>query len=138
MIENWEWLLTECKKISLHLCERPEDADDVASDVFTCLVQDKKLAKEIYEEKKYPILYTLVKRTAYKAHSKKYYADSKDYSRFKRIIQVCDRYNIPAIPENAYKISALIADSMGEYTIQRIVQVLENTPSVLLQTSTPR
>lgn len=135
MIEYWEWLLTECKKISQHLCDRPEDADDVASEVFTCLVQDKALAKEIYEHKKYPVLYTLVKRQAYKFHGKKYYGYVNDYCRYKRIVQVCDKYNIPTIPENAYKISALITNDTGEYSIQRVLQVLEDTPPTLVNTN---
>lgn len=131
MTECWEWLLLESKKIAHYLCKNYEEADDVASDVLAVFVDDKITAKKIYKEKNYSFLYSMVKRTAYKRHSKQFFSCDKNYSRYQRIIETCEEYHIPAVPQNAYKIAALISDD--EYTIQRVALILETAPPIFIE-----
>lgn len=125
MIECLEWLLKECKRIALQLSKRPEDADDTASEVIAYFIANKKQALSVYEQRNYQYLYGMIKRRLYENYSKRFFADVKDYGRYKRIMGVCEQYDIAAVPDNAYKISALIQDNHNEYTIQNVANILE-------------
>jgi len=127
----WEWLLAELQKAVKALPLRVEgvDKDDIVSNVALLLFENNELATDIYKHKKSALLYKLLKREIYEVKSKRFFDNKMDMSRYQRIIDVCDEYGIEPIPENAYKIVALIDNNSGNFTISGVITLLsENIP----------
>ncbi len=110
----WSWIIKELynacqitginKRIGIQ-------ADDVVQDVCMQLLQNPKYAEEIYENEKAWLLVKLVKSQIYDSESKLYFDNKMDFSRYQKIIAVCDEYGIEPIAENAYKISSIMDNS---------------------------
>jgi len=122
----WEWLLAELQKAVKALPLRVEgvDKDDIVSNVALLLFENKELATDIYKHKKSALLYKLLKREIYEVKSKRFFDNKMNMSRYQRIIDVCDEYGIEPIPENAYKIVALIDNNSGNFTISGVITLL--------------
>lgn len=122
----WEWLLAELQKAVKALPLRVEgvDKDDIVSNVALLLFENNELATDIYKHKKSVLLYKLLKREIYEVKSKRFFDNKMNMSRYQRIIDVCDEYGIEPIPENAYKIVALIDNNSGNFTISGVITLL--------------
>lgn len=127
----WEWILQELNNAYKSVCTGKSkinnsklNADDIISDVCMILIQNPNFAYEIYIKKKTWLLAKLIRTQLYESHSKIYFDNKTDYSRYQHIIEVCNTYNIAPVSENAYKISAVMNNS--EYGIVRIERLLDS------------
>ena len=116
----WKWLLEKTERI-INTCFRINrnlitlERDDIVQEVMLKLNLDSETAKKIYNEKNTKLLFTIVRSEIYEAESKSNFSNKMELSRFQRILAVCDRYGISPVPENAYKISALIDKGKNQY-----------------------
>lgn len=124
----WAWILKELQKAVKALPYNKTivgvEKEDIVSLVALYLCQNQKMAKDIFENKKISMLYRLVKREIYEQESKCISSYKMELSRYQRIIAVCEKYDIQPVPENAYKISALLNDVAANFTISGIFTLL--------------
>lgn len=131
----WAWIMDELQKavkaLPINSALVNIDEDDIVQNVVLQLFNAPDLAKDIYDNHKIGLLYTIVKREIYGNYgreSKMVFENKMELSRFQRIIAVCKKYNIAPKPENAYKIFALLEDGSNNFTIAGIVNLLTNAP----------
>lgn len=118
----WNWILTETNKIVNAISNSCVDKNEIVSSVCLELTENVEKAEYIYENKRYGLLIKMVKGKLYEMQGNKYYDTKTDYTRYKKIIAVCDTYDIDPISDNAYKIEALIEDKA--ITISMIERLL--------------
>lgn len=128
----WQWILENLtravKSINLSKNIIAVDKEDIVSNVCLYLCEHQDIAKEIYEHKKIPYLYTLAKREVYEQQSKMFFDNKVELSRYQRIIAVCEKYGIEPKVENAYKISAVL-DDQSNFSITGVMIILSaDTP----------
>ena len=134
----WEWFLEELYVIcQLNGVSKTSGAekDDVVQDVCVRLLKAAKkdaegeeYVREIYEKGKINLLYTLVRRVIFESKSRLYFDGTnarQEFSSYRKIKEVCDTYEIKAIPENAYKISELIDDEK-RFSIRTVERLLHD------------
>ena len=126
----WEWLTKQTQRVlntlGLNAHYIDVNAEDIVQNVLINLLADENLARDIYENKKYRLLYTIVKREVYASEASGF-SNKMELSRFQRIMSVCSKYNIDPIPENAYKISAILDnadDNNYEFSIASVASKL--------------
>ena len=103
----WDWMMSALNEIC-----RESDADilynmeldDIKSELLLKLLKERKLAEEIYQSKNKKYLRKLVNRMIYELRAGMYFKNKEYFSRFQRIEFVCQKYGIPMLKENAYKI----------------------------------
>ncbi len=128
---DWNWFIRELKiifwktKINQQYTDNVENIDDMIQETIMQLLQNPKLAQTIYEEKNLNLLTRIAKRQIFKSTSRLHFSTKEAYSRYQKIIKVCKKYDIDPIPENAYKISALIEDN-HHLTISLVESLLSN------------
>lgn len=128
----WNWILDELKTacritgVSKH---SGTEAEDVISEVCLQLIANPEYAKEIYEGKKTWLLLKLVKAQIYDSKSKLSFDNRTEFSRYQKISLVCEKYGIEPIPENAYKIEAVM-DS-GSMSISTIAVILSSKKKMI-------
>lgn len=131
----WMWIMDELRKAvkALPLSKRFVDVekDDIMQNVALILLNDSKLAKDIYDNKKVGALYTIVRREIYNNEATFFFENKMDFCRFQRIMAVCEKYGIQPILENAYKISALLETGNNNFTISGVASLLARVPSDL-------
>lgn len=124
----WSWILTELKKASRALPLSKNivavDRDDIVSNVMLYLLSRPEVAEDIYNRKQIGSLYQLAKFEIYNQNSKMFFDNKMELSRYQRIMAVCQKYNIEPIPENAYKISALLENGNANFTISCVIALL--------------
>lgn len=129
----WTWIMNELQKAVKALPLKKQiisvEKDDIIQNVALTLLNNPDLAKDIYENKKVGVLYAIAKREIYGNEGKLYFENKMELSRFQRIMSVCKKYEIAPIPENAYKISALLENSHNNFTISGIVSILSRVPT---------
>lgn len=130
----WAWIIEQlycaCQITGIAKSSGAE-TDDVVQDVCMQLIGNPKYAKEIYEGKKTWLLAKLVKAQIYDSESRMYFDNKMDFSRYQRIIAVCDKYGIEPIAENAYKISSIMNNS--SFGIPIVATLLSNKkPAVVI------
>lgn len=118
----WTWFVNECNIMSRYFGLQKCDAEDLAEDVLLDLLNDKELARRIYERELRGVLSKIVKHKLYAITAKKFFDSKEDYCRYRKITNACDRYAIPALPANAYKIAAVIDDK--NFSIQSVRRLL--------------
>lgn len=129
----WQWILENLTRAvkSIPLSNNIValvGKDDIVSNVCLYLCEHQDVAKEIYENKKVPYLYTLAKREVYEQQSKMFFDNKVELSRYQRIIAVCEKYGIEPKVENAYKISAIL-DDQSNFSITGVMAILSaDTP----------
>ncbi len=105
----WEWLVHTTYNLMAKMDIRSElDVEDIQSNVFMELLNNKELARRIYETKNERLLFKIIRTQIYKKQSKNFYNNATDYAKARKILEICNKYKVKAIPENAYKISAII------------------------------
>lgn len=149
----WEWLIERATIYVKALFKGKHSmftVDEVVSEVTQTLLQNKELAREIYESrddstgedgvKSKSYLYGVCKRVLYGMYAKQSFDNQADYYRYQMIMEICEKYSIPAVPSNAYKISAIMQSRYGRtkkatdgsakrefvYTIQNIQSIMNN------------
>lgn len=125
----WSWILRELEKAvkatQVNKAVVGMEQEDIVSLAAVRLCQNPKMAKDIYDNKRVGVLYRLVKRVIYEEESKQSCSYKMELSRYQRVLAVCDRYNIEPLPENAYKISALLNDS-SNFAISGVFALLSD------------
>lgn len=128
----WTWIMDELQKIvkalPLHKEYASIEKDDVVQNVVRMLLDNPNLAKDIYDNKKVGVLYVIARREIYDNEAEFYFENKMELSRFQRIRNVCEEYGIEPIPENAYKIFALLEDKNNNFTISGIASLLSRIP----------
>lgn len=91
--------------------------------IMTGITQDvadlehKGLAERVYEKKEVSFLVSLLKRKLYEVDAKRRFNNKMDYSRYQKIMSICEEYHIEPIPENAYKIAAVTKNQHKNFGI---------------------
>lgn len=126
----WAWILKELQKavkaLPFNKALVGVEKEDIVSLVALYLCQNQKMAKDIYEKKNIGLLYRLIKHEIFEQESKMCFNGTSAFSRYQRIIALCEKYDIEPIPENAYKISALLNNSFSDFTISGVVTLLSD------------
>lgn len=107
----WEWIFEEiCKSVRYVSINKGYgfSKDDIISEVSLQLVSNKERAEEIYRKKEGKIIYMMCRHAVYEQKSKRFFSSPIEYSRYQRIREVCEKYDIEFEEENAYKISAIL------------------------------
>lgn len=124
----WAWILSELQKavtaLPMDSAITGIDKDDIVSIVILYLCEDQKLAVEIYKNQKIGLLYQLVKCELYEQKSRMFFNNKMELTNYNRIMDVCQKYNIEAKKENAYKISALLEDTTANLNITGVISLL--------------
>ena len=124
----WAWILKELQKavkaLPFNKAVVGVEKEDIVSLVALYLCQNQKMAEDIYENKKISMLYKLAKREIYEQESRQVSSYKMELSRYQRVIAVCEQYGIQPVPENAYKISALLNDTAANFTISGVFALL--------------
>lgn len=128
----WEWLIERATiyvKALFKGKHSPFTVDEVVSEVIQVLLQNQELANEIYESrddstgdngvKSKSYLYGVCKRVLYGMYAKQSFDNQADYYRYQMIMEVCEKYSIPAVPSNAYKISAIMQSKYGRSSVKK-------------------
>ena len=149
----WEWLIERATIYVKALFKGKHSiftVDEVVSEVTQALLQNQELAKEIYDSrdnstgedgvKSKSYLYGVCKRVLYGMYAKQNFDNQADYYRYQMIMEVCEKYAIPALPCNAYKISAIMQSKYGRSSIKKaadgsvkreFVYSIQNVQSIL-------
>ena len=126
-VEQWEWFIKELKMISRVLQAQRymsyEDIEDTISDVLEILVRKPRTAKYIYDTDNKAYLMKMFKRTSSNYLILEHFDNTKHIQQWKKIKDICDRYNIPCAADNAYKIEAFSDDK--RLTIAVIEELLK-------------
>lgn len=114
----WEWLVqkvTDTVKMRYKSeTIRSMTRDDVVQEVMMYLLEHKDYAEKIYEQKSVGMVYRTVINTIYALKAKvDMNLNASDSSRLSIIYQKCEEYGIEPVPENAYKIAAVIHSTMS-------------------------
>lgn len=125
----WDWLMEELQKATKALHTKKElvdvDNDDIIQNILLMLLDNQELAQDIYAKRNVGVLYTIVRRELYAEEAVALYFDNKmDLSRFQRIIEACEEYNIEPKSQNAYKVAALLGDDHNNFTITTVTRLL--------------
>ena len=112
----WEWLAQKVSELvrMRYTSEtiRSTSRDDVVQEVMMYLFEHKDYAEKIYKQKSVGMVYRTVINIIYQLKAKDMNLDTSDSSRLSIIYQKCEEYNIEPIPQNAYKIAAIIHSTM--------------------------
>ncbi len=103
----WEWLLSESRRIALETGHQYSDADDIAAETMELLLHNRDVAEDLYAGHKTPVLQRIVKSVAYEMRAAKVFDSKRDFSRWQKVIRLCDLYGIIPDRENAYLIANL-------------------------------
>jgi hypothetical protein len=118
-------------KINNNIFRDSKIIDDIVQSFLLELSKDKNKTVVLYEKKNVSVVVSMVKRTIYQYYGEIFFKNKMDYSRYQKIEAVCEKYNIPAKPEYAYKISGLMDDKLS---IPLIITLLESKkPSLAAQ-----
>lgn len=132
-MDMWHWIMDELQKAVNGLRFNKQyidvERDDIVQNVAITLLNNPELAKDIYDNKKVGTLYVIVKREIYNNEAKFYFENKMELSRFQRIIAVCEKHGIKPIPENAYKISAILETGNNNFTISGVESLLSRIPT---------
>ena len=119
--EMWEWLLECCRNLAHKLCLPENIKDDVISETILRLYKEPETAARIYSKKEEGLLCYLLKQ-ARNETNKLMFEDHRDYSRYKKILSVCNEYNIEYNENNAHIFAYILSDK--DFTISRIISVM--------------
>lgn len=120
----WQWILDALNKAVKPLKCNKSIKDDLVSEAAMKLCENQELAKRIYDKKEIGLLYQMLKFELYEMNSKCGFENKVAFSRYLRIMDVCSKYKIEPIPENAYKIAALLDDRANNFTISGVRSLL--------------
>ena len=128
---DWKWFFIELKRIFRKTSVNPkcigndENVEDLVQDTILILLKQPNLAEKIYEENNVNLLASIAKKQIFKSRAKLYFSNKEAFSRYQKVLKVCEMYQIEAIPENAYKISGLIENN-HHLTIALVESLLTN------------
>ena len=113
----WEWLAQKATEL-VRLRYKSETVrgmtrDDVVQEVMIYLFEHKDYAEKIYEQKCVGMIYRTVINIIYQLKAKEMNLETSDSSRLSIIYQKCEEYGIEPVPQNAYKIAAIIHSTMS-------------------------
>lgn len=120
----WQWILSSLNNAAKPLKCNRSIKDDLVSEVAMKLCENRELAKRIYDKKEVGLLYQMLKFELYEMNSKCGFDNKVAFSRYLRIIEVCTKHKIEPIPENAYKIVAILDDATN-FTISGVYNLLK-------------
>lgn len=130
----WEWLAqktTECvnKRYTIETI-RSTSRDDVVQEVMMYLFENKAYAKRIYDGREngsVGMLYRTVINTLYRLKASESGLDFRRNSLLTIIQQKCGEYGIEPEPENAYKIVAILWNTLeiSEHSKAKVYSVTE-------------
>ena len=107
----WEWLMKKTNEIiraKYNGSIMSTSYDDAIQEVMIYLLDNKKTAEKIYKEKAVGLLYSICKKTLYRLQSKVVFKDHTERVRYNLIRNICMENDIEVIPQNAYKVVAVI------------------------------
>ena len=107
-------------------------SEDVGQNVLLYLLEHPDTAELLLqlrskdERKSMQYLIRLVKAEIFdmQAKSQMVFASKDMYSRYQRVVKVCEKYNIEPVPENAYKIAGIMDDDKT-FSIAIVASLLE-------------
>ena len=127
----WEWLaqkVTEAvnKRYTIETI-RSTSRDDVVQEVMMYLFENKVYAQKIYEQKSIGMLYRTVINTLYRLKASESGMDFRRNSLLTIIQQKCEEYGVEPEPENAYKIAAILWNTLeiSEHSKAKVYSVTE-------------
>lgn len=129
----WEWIYKKSQDMLKGYSLTSEDKDDIIQETILRLFNTPDVAQRIYGS--WDGLSILRKQLNYSvlAHNaSKYFDDARDYCIYKKILKVCEEYNIAPLAENAYKIAPLINTLNGAYTIASVEKLLSNIKPTIM------
>lgn len=138
----WEWISKQlywacnCIGFNRNILGTECEEDDVVQDVCMYLYEHKDYAQKIYEkqDRAFPLLIRLVEARIFEYQSKLYFDNKQEFFKFRKIMSVCEENGIDPIPENAYKVSAIIDDDR-DYGIVCVSGLLKRSKKIRVFTS---
>lgn len=122
----WEWLSDNTRAIlkGIKFDSRIGDADDIAQETLTYLFhKPSEVAEGIYRDKNLALLRTIIKKVIFTEAAKMNGIKRMALTYYRTISDVCEKYGIEKIPENAYKISGLLGKP---FTIPYVISLIES------------
>lgn len=111
----WEWLMTKTTEIvkSKYKDENIKglQRDDVVQEIMMYLFGNKALAEKIYAEKSVGLLYSISKSVIFGLGSEGVFKDKLEKLRYIYVQKICEQFGIEPVPENAYKVAAVVANA---------------------------
>lgn len=141
----WEWLMQKVTEIVRMKYKdnniRSMQRDDVIQEIMMYLFEDKTLAEKIYKEKKIGLLYCISKNVMFDLNSKDVFKSKAERSRYLYVQKICVDWDVEPVPENAYKIVAIIrhdpnisaVSKKKVYTIAAVKELLEITEQFITE-----
>ena len=87
------------------------------------------MAEEIYVRQKVAYLNKIMKHVIYGMKAKTECERKQEFSSYKRMLDICEKYQISMTVENAYKISHIMEAenySSEEFTIQNVINFIDS------------
>lgn len=125
----WEWIFHECVGILKKYTLAAEDKDDIIQETMIYLFSCPETAQEIYNNYSsngLSLLKKIVNHAVLERNAYAFFDDKRDYSIYKKVLRICEKYSIHPIPENAYKIAPLMGELNCNYTIVAIENLLNS------------
>lgn len=127
---KWTWLTDNLYKQAATIGVAKKtgmEQDDVVQETLMYLFQQKgsngqSLSDEIYLNKNVRLLTKILKKIINQENGSNFFDVASDFSRYKKIHSVCEKYNIPEDPRNAFKIHAILNEK--QLSISLIEQIL--------------
>lgn len=123
----WEWIFHECERILKFYALSKEDRDEILQETMVHLFDCPDVAETIYTNrssaKGMGYLKAQINFSVLENRASRFFDNKRDYSAYKKVLLICEKYNIYPLPENAYKIAPLMSEPR-ECTIASIEKLL--------------
>lgn len=106
----WNWLIDNANELVKTIRIDPciGEKDDVVQETMMYLYDSPDLAEKIYESKSRSLLYNIIKKVIFRESAKANGMKRDALAHYNVIKEVCAKYDIAMLPENAYKIAGLL------------------------------
>lgn len=119
----WEWLIENAAELvgTLRIDPCIGDRDDVVQETMMYLYDSPALAEKIYESKSRSLLYSIIKKVIFRENAKANGMKRDALAHYNTIKEVCTKYDIAMLPENAYKIAGILGKPYSIPYVKRLL-----------------
>ncbi len=122
----WEWLNKNANELVGIVKIDPfiGDRDDIVQETMMYLLDNQELAHKIYATKSRSLLFNIMKKVIFRENAKAIGLKRDTLTHLNKVAEICERYKIEKIVDNAYKISGVIDDP--KFSIVYVSTLLSN------------
>ena len=122
----WEWLNKNANELVGIVKIDPfiGDRDDIVQETMMYLLDNQELAQKIYATKSRSLLFNIMKKVIFRENAKASGLKRDALTHLNKVTEICERYKIEKIVDNAYKISGVIDDP--KFSIVYVSTLLSN------------